>query len=280
MGKTLLYLLIFAFCVVKSQDKVYFLNGTSKECQVLEIAPEQVIVKTEGETETFIRDQILLIKFKNGSTEIINTPTATIVYNPARKKTISESNNEKLHKPVYLSVNTLALCNADVSAFYEYVPASRKIGIGLMGAYNFNLNATAQNLFIAILPNAKKNYDLGLTLNLYPGRFEKRTTLYIGTMFKYTSFSFNKETSGANSTLVTISAAQGSQLATLFTAGSHTSFGDRFFIRTICGIGAFKLKGDYKEQYNREINKNTNRKPENFSYLPKIYLGLNAGFNF
>jgi hypothetical protein len=167
----LAYLLILAFCGIKAQDKVYFLNGSSKECRVLEIGPEQILVKTAEETEVLYPAEILLIKFKNGSTEIINTPTASVIYNPAMKNNGKPNTTEKLHKPIYLSLNTLALCNADISAFYEYVPANKKIGIGIMGAYNFNLNATAQNLFIAILPNAKKNYDLGLTLNFYPGQF-------------------------------------------------------------------------------------------------------------
>jgi hypothetical protein len=264
--------------VLKAQDRIYYLDGSSKDCAVLEIGPEEIQANINGEVETIYKNNLLLIKFKNGSTEIINTPTTSVIYNPT-SGIKSKSNQDKIHKSSYLSVNTLALCNADISAFYEYISPAKIIGLGLVGAYNFNLSATAPNLFIAVLPNAKKNYDLGVTLNIYPSRLKYRTNIYYGLMTKYTSFRFSTDTS-TTGTIVNYKPTEGKQLATLFTIGSHTSFNDHLFIKTICGLGFFKLNGDYEDQYNREFNKNAKGPPVHFKFLPKAYLGINAGFNF
>ncbi len=267
---------------LKAQDKVYLLNGSSKECKVLEISPEEVIVSANGETETISSSELFLIRFKNGTVEIVNTPTLNVVYNPASHEKSNQNNSEKIFKQGNLSVNTLALCNADIAAFYEYIPRSKLIGIGLMGAYNFNLNATAQNLFIATLVNAKKNYDVGATFNFYPGRFENRTTFYTGLMFKYTSFNFEatNDTTGGGGKIIIYTPSKGSQFATLLTLGTHTFFGNHFFIKTIGGLGAFRVKGDYATEYNKILNQNPTGKKVHANYLPKVYFGINVGFNF
>lgn len=276
-----LYLVLYA-CAALGQDKIYYLNGTSKECKVLEITPELIYIKSSDATETIYRSQVLLIQFKNGSTEIINTPTQSVVFNPLAPSKSSENtstSNTLLHKTGNISINTLALCNADIAVFYEHITKSKLIGLGIMGAYNFNIHATLPNQFIAALPHAKKNYDAGLTFNLYPGRFENRTTLYVGAMIKYTQFNFDMEKDSLGTTIVS-SSRSGSQLATLLTMGTHTFFNEHFFFKTLAGLGAFRLKDDYQTQFNLQANRNSSGKTHNYSYLPKIYIGINLGFSF
>jgi hypothetical protein len=107
--------------------------------------------------------------------------------------------------------------------------------------------------------------------------------VYVGLMIKYTDFSFNKSINtgipGTNASSITYKATKGNQLATLITAGTHTYLNDRFFVKTIAGIGAFKLKGDYKREYNLQINNNGSG-AGSFNFLPKMYLGINIGYNF
>jgi hypothetical protein len=113
----------------------------------------------------------------------------------------------------------------------------------------------------------------------------------MGLMMKYTSFNFSgvKDDSVKVGNLIssttTYTPGKGGQLATILTIGSHTDISNNFFIKTIFGIGAFKLRGDYKTQYNLEINKankqsnnGANTQPLNYNYLPKIYFGINIGF--
>ncbi|MCW3078425.1 MAG: hypothetical protein JWO32_3034 [Bacteroidetes bacterium] len=280
--RILFFCLVFYVCSAFGQDKVYYLNGTSKECKVLEITPELIYIKTSESSEYLYRSQLLLIQFKNGSTEIINTPTQSVVYNPAATLKPSDNNsgsNPLLHKAGNLSINTLAPCNADIAVFYEHITKSKMFGLGIMGAYNFNIHATLPNQFIAALPHAKKNYDAGLTFNFYPGRFENRTTLYIGAMIKYTQFNFDMEKDSLGITSVSYD-HKGSQLATLLTLGTHTYFNEHFFLKTMAGLGAFRLRDNYQTEFNLQSNRNSTGKMHHYTYLPKIYIGINLGFSF
>jgi hypothetical protein len=183
----------------------------------------------------------------------------------------------------FASLNTLALCNSDISGFFEKLSANKKVGFGGMAAYNFNRYAVLQNAFIAVLSNAKKQYDAGAFINFYPSHFRKRSTFYYGVFFKYTAFKFTRVIEENTGTAVNLryEAAQGGQLATMFTIGAHTYVTKNVFIKTMLGIGGFNLRGVYKEQFNYFMNQG--RKPNEpevkYRFLPKVYLGINLGFN-
>ncbi|MBA2610464.1 MAG: hypothetical protein H0U95_00740 [Bacteroidetes bacterium] len=281
---------MFAF-VFKGQDKLFFLDGTTKTGKVLEIGPEQIILRADYEKTEFPRSTILLIEFADGSFEKINTPEKNVIASPDKKENFHYKQQEKeFYNYNRVSLNSLALCNADIAAFYERLLHSKKIGLGVMGAYNFNLYVNSSNAFLAILNNAKKNYDLGAYINFYSGRTDKRTYLYFGAMVKYTSFSYSslKEDSTKVGNVVSVNIsytpAKGSQLATIFTVGTHSDITKNFFIKTIFGLGAFKLRGDYKSQFNMIVNQNNtnnqgqNNKPLTYNTLPKFYFGINIGF--
>ena len=286
-------LLLTAF-LSRAQDKVYFLDGTSKSGKITEIAPEQVMLQTGSETETIARYLILLIEFKNGSVEVINTPEHTLIYNPESTGNTYKKPTERMPFNYNLgAVNTLALCNADISGFYERILPNKKFGLGVMGAYNFNARASVSNLFIAVLSNARKKYDLGAFANFYPDDYgSDNTTIHFGILLKYMRFSFynvieEKVNSGGSvSTTIKYRATEGSQLATIFTCGTHTNLNRNFFFKTLIGIGGFTLRGDYREQYNYALNtanqNSTSPSPTNYNrgFLLKLYAGINFGFSF
>lgn len=277
---------------LKCQDKLFFLDGTTQTGKVIEIGPEKISVKVINENIDFPRSTILLIEFFNGTCEIITIPTENVTLVADKKENFHFRQKEKeIYNYNQVSLNSLAICNADISIFYERTLPSKRTGVGLMGAYNINQYANAFNLNIAILTNAKKNYDLGGFINFYRSDPENRSRFYFGMMIKYTSFNFssviNDSTKTGNIISVTTSfkASKGSQLATIFTIGTHTDVTHNFFIKTIFGIGAFKLHGDYKTQYNLEANKQNQQsnngnatKPLNYNFLPKFYFGINLGF--
>jgi len=277
-----------------SQDKIYFLNGLSKQVTVLEINPNEVKFETDSTTETILKEEVLLIEYKNGSIEVLNKPKESKIVNT---NSLQKNNTYLQNKPIFnnnlVSINTLALCNADVAVFYERILQNKRIGLGVMGAFNFNLNSTMPNIFITLLNNAKKNYDLGIYFNYYPKAFSKKTFISYGILFKQTNFSYNSiltdSTLIAGQIAVTISykPSIGNQFATIFNIGSYTQLPSNFFIKTLFGIGGFYLTGNYKTQLNYELNKNNisnsnSAPPEPFNvrFLPKLYLGLNIGFAF
>ena len=225
-----------------------------------------------------LKSDILLVEYKNGSVEIFNRPeknsviTSRGMATPPPKKTENQTVSSNL---IYF--NTLALCNADFAGFYEHITTNKKIGFGLMAAYNFNKYATFSNLFIVPLANAKKNYDAGGFINFYPRAFKKRVTFSYGLLIKYTDFSFSKNT--GTSTNVVYTATEGSQLATMVTIGTHSFLSKFLVLKTQIGIGGFYLRGDYKEEYNEIINAASPPGQQfTYNFLPKMYLGINLGF--
>jgi hypothetical protein len=276
-----------------AQDRVYLLDGSCKVVKVLEIASEQITVVPLSESgapfvdanETISKRDLLLIEYKNGLVEVYNRPEKTAIYNSdGRLNKKSHGNSKDISYYNFASLNTLALCNSDISGFYEHLVHSKKLGAGAMGAYNFNRYAGLQNALIAILPNAKKNYDIGLFLNLYPSGFKRRATFFYGVLFKYTSFKFTKviEEKVGSAINISYAPAKGSQLATIFTVGIQIKITPTFFLKTMAGLGGFNMRGDYREQYNYQLNANrkTGDPVINAKFLPKFYFGLNAGFNF
>jgi len=284
------FFLFFLSCLfaLNAQDKIYLQNGNIKTGKVIEISPDMITFISNNTEQSIGKYDVLLIEFENGTYDLINPARETIIYNPQTEVNPSIIQKQKPAKVNYVSLNSLALYNADIAVFYEHTTKNKLFGFGAMGAYNFNLKTTLPNLFLSFLHNAKKNYDLGATLNFYPVQFSGETSIYFGVMIKYTSFSFDKvitdSTKNGNITSVNVSYTRtnGSQLATIFTVGTHTSLSDQFYLRTLAGFGAFQLNGDFRREFNSEINKhnNPNTQPVNYNFLPKMYLGINIGFNF
>jgi hypothetical protein len=282
MRSQFLFILAFVFVGLKAQDKIYFLNGSSKNCKVEAVTPDHLELTCEGSSQIISKQEIILTRYANGSVDVFTFPKEEQIFQPGIEAKPKASLSS--YRPNYASLNSLALCNSDISVFYEYLSGNKLFGVGVMGAYNFNLSTTFQNLFITVLNSPKKNYDLGITFNVYPVNFSKDLALYFGIMLKYTDFSFTKTlidssaSGGGNGYTVRYLPAKGFQLATLLTAGTHTWLSDHFFLRTLAGIGLFRLRGDYREQFNQSFG--GGGQSGNITTLPKIYLGVNFGFNF
>lgn len=287
--KTLITAILLFFTLPgRAQDFVYLLNGSKTTGKITEVGTEDVAVLTDGATERIPRAEILLLEFRNGTTEIINQPRANVTAS-ARPGKISLANNvNELPRQNLISFNSLALINADVSCFYERINKTKEIGFGIMGAYNINPRATIYTPHIFILSNARKLYDLGLFMNYYPKSLNKTRSFYVGLFFKYTAINFSSlsedtvMSGGVKSVLVSYKAAEGHQLATLFSIGKHYRITNSFFVKTLFSIGGFNLKGDYKKQYNFMSNRGNpaGTLPVERTLLLKWYFGLNAGYYF
>jgi hypothetical protein len=263
-----------------AQDRLYFTNGDCIDGKVTEVTPETVKIISTAERSIIYKYEILLIEYQNGLVELYTAPSKNAVFTSGR---VQPNNIQTENSPVpaldnFGSVNTLALTNADISVFFEHLNRQKSLGFGIMGAYNFNPYASLQNAFIAILSNAKKQYDIGAFANLYPLNLSEKTSFYYGLMLKYTSFRFTRLADTLSSNLISYKHETGSQLATIFTIGTHTSLQGHFFMKTMAGIGGFNMHGSYREEFNTVISKNST--PTHIKFLPKFYFGINFGFNF
>ena len=247
--------------MVKSQDKIYLLDGSCKIAKVLEVSPDNITFVPLSESgapflnsnESVLKRNILLIEYKNGTIEVYNRPQKNAVYNSEGvPNKLIRKEGEEIPSYNFGSLNTLALCNSDISGFFEHLSQNKKIGLGVMAAYNFNQYAVFSNAFISILYNAKKRFDIGAFANIYPSRFKRRSTFSFGIMFKYTAFNFSSviEEKVGPATNIKYLPAKGSQLATIFTGGIHTKLNRNFFLKTFGGIGGFIMRGEYQRQFN------------------------------
>lgn len=268
------------------------MDGTCRTVKVLEITPDNIVLVPLSESgapftdanETVDKRDVILIHYKSGRVEIYTVPEKNSVYNAdgSQRKDLKKEGQTFAFN--FASLNTLALVNADLSVFYEHLIPSKYVGFGAMGAYNFNRYAILPNAFIAILNNSKKNYDAGVFANFYPGHFKRRSSFFMGVLVKYTAFHFDRVIEEKNGSAVNIRyiPAKGSQLATLVNVGLQVAFGKNLVFKTFAGIGGFRLKGEYKEQFNYLMNQD--RDPGtpavNYNLLPKFYFGINLGFSF
>jgi hypothetical protein len=273
--------------LLKSQDKIYLVNGETKTGTLTKLGEEFITIKTSiNDSAEIHKSSILIIAFENGKIQKINSAEKDVSFIADDNSEINFNQNNKDN--LYcndVSINTLAICNADVSVFFERFLFKKKLGLGIMGSYNFNTRATILNSFIVLLNNGKKNYDLGGFINFYPLEFEKNHFLHFGIMYKYMAFSYtsikltNNIGGNQGAAISSYTSAKGFQSATMLTTGSYSRFNNNFFIKTILGLGTFKLKNDYLEQYNLLSNNNKNNAQSNTTFiLPKMYIGINLGF--
>lgn len=284
-----LYIFILSCIVLKSQDKIYFTDGSVMTGKVTEISPDAIMMNSEGNDKIFNRNYVLMIEYKNGRIEKYTTPEKSAIYN--EDGNVSEKMKQKsdeVFQRNQLSLNTLALCNSDISVFYEHITKDKKLGLGLMSAYNFNTSASLLNSHLLILTSAKKNYDVGAFFNLYMDDLQTNSTaFYGGIMIKYTNFNFTSvitdsvKVGNIYVSNTKFTPEKGGQLSAMFTCGTYNTVTKNFFIKTIFGIGGFALEGVYKQQYNYYANSGVNVGSQvNRSVLLKLYLGINAGFTF
>jgi hypothetical protein len=284
----LFLVLLFSAACGHAQDKVIFTDGSSRTGTVQEILPDEVILAIAEGTVSVARNTIVLITYRNGLVDHLNTPPADVVYLPAGTASEKSRSDQAAEETVnFLSVNSLALVNADFTVLYERLFFGRQAGAGVIGGFNFNPRVTLYNVFLYPLAEAKKNYDAGAFFNFYPGGLGAKNRFYGGLMVKYTSFRFQslrEDTLLAGNQLsiqTSYSPSSGSQLATLFTFGTHSSLGSGVYVRTLFGLGGFTLRGDYKEQFNYMLRRgaDVNDPVYHYSFVPKIYLGLNFGIS-
>ncbi|MBL7932220.1 MAG: hypothetical protein JNL60_09965 [Bacteroidia bacterium] len=293
---------LFMTLHIIAQDKIYMQDGSCRVAKVLEIGLDEITVVPISESgapfinanETISKWDIVLIEYKNGTVEYLNSPRTDIVNDGnSRRAEKQKKISDKVIYHNFASINTLALCNSDIAGFFEHLSDNSKFGIGIMGAYNFNKYAGGQNAFISQLNASKKKYDAGAFFNFYPAGFKRRSAFYFGLMIKYTAFTFSstQELNSGGQVSYKYTPAKGSQLATMITIGNQTNLTKTVFLKTIAGFGAYTLRGEYKREFNYQVNASaqastnpngtkTNIEPVTYNMLPKLYFGINIGCNF
>lgn len=230
------------------------------------------------------RSEVLHIEYKGGQVDVINKNPQTVVPQSSTPSA-GEPKEAKKAKPIdlyYINknavlINGLALTNADITLMYERDFAKNHLSVTFLGGYNFNKRTTWPNLYLAAgLENTKKNYDLGLGINFYPG-VSRKSQYFVGIMVKYMTYSFDREIiteqiiNGFAYPKIDIEKAQGYQLATMIVNGFQVRLTPSVTYKAFVGIGPFSSDDDLKQGLQNNIGTGG---------LLKMYLGICFGYRF
>lgn len=280
---TFFALFIFATQAI-AQDIIYTTNGNKIQTKVLEINTVTIKYKdynnSDGPTYVITKTDVVLIKYANGMTEVINSNPATIAPKTENNSSPKPSENgkpldktksaEKKAFNLYylnnnmLSINALALANGDVTLMYDRDFLNSRMSVTFMGGYSFNARMGGLNLFIAdSKDNAKKKYDAGLGINFMP-RNTKRVQYFVGLLAKYMAYDYQKVVDTANNQK-NYQSASAYQLAIMLSNGWIYRISPNFNFKL---FGAIGIPGNSVELKTEYIG------------VPKVYLGYCFGYRF
>jgi len=202
--KLILFFGLMASLYAKAQDVIYTTAGNKYTVKIVEIGVSEIRYKEmsnlEGPSYVISKQDVVLVEYQNGTAEVINSNPPD--YSPNKQPI--EAGTKKPEKPNanelyymgqnFISINALALTNADITIMYDRDLLDNKLGVTAFGGYNFN---TRTNIFNAFLhenyPNSKKKFDAGLGINYFVNN-TGRSQYFVGILGKYTGLEYDRTT--------------------------------------------------------------------------------------
>ena len=287
-------LILFFVFTAQSQDVIYTTGGNKLQAKVTEINTNDVKYKSsnnlEGPTYVISKNDVVLIQYSNGVSEVINSNPNSITpklndfkgYNTAKTESKTESikktKSEKKEFNLYylnnnmISINALALANGDVTLMYDRDILNNKLSLSFLGGYNFNSRMAGLNAFIASTKdNAKKKYDVGFGINFMP-RNTRRVQYFVGLLGKYMAYDYQSIVDTTNNQYK-YKQANAYQLAIMVTNGWVFKVTPNFNFKFFASVGA-PINSTRLETTDSDGQK------VDFSNYPKIYLGYCFGYRF
>ena len=268
---TLCLLLGISACM-NAQDLVYTISGNKFLAKVTEINTADVKYKDfanpDGPTYVISKREVVLIRFSDGSVQIINENPPPLLPKQAEEKAVKAPIRKPLNlyylNKNLLSINALALANGDVTLLYDRELLDSKLCLTFLGGYNFNPNMGGLN---AVLRNSwsqiKKNYDAGIGISYMPGN-TRRGQYFVGLLGKYMAYQYDENEIINNQSVIT--RKNGYQLAIMINNGWVFRITPTFNMKFFAAIGI--------PTYSPELTKSE------LHYIPKGYLGYCFGYRF
>jgi hypothetical protein len=258
-----------------AQDVIYTISGSKFQAKVTEVNTTDVKYKDfsnlEGPTYVISKREVVLIRYSDGFTQIINDNPPALQPKPEEKTTSSRPGMAE-RKPLNLyylnknliSINALALMNGDVTLLYDRELLDSRLCLTFLGGYNFNPNTGPLNAVIrSSWLQSKKNYDLGLGISFMP-RNTRRGQYFVGLLGKYMSYNYEENDIVNNQSVLT--KKTGSQLAVMINNGWVFRITPTFNMKFSAAIGI--------PSYSSTLTDNS------LKTIPKVYIGYCFGYRF
>lgn len=267
-----LFLFFGAAVCARAQDMIYTISGSKFQAKVTEVNTADVKYKDfsnlEGPTYVISKREVVLIRYSDGFTQIINdNPPALSPKSAEEKKTrLPEKKPMNLYylNKNLISINALALMNGDVTLLYDRELLDSRLCLTFMGGYNFNPNTGPLNAVIrSSWLQSKKNYDAGFGISFMP-RNTRRAQYFVGLLGKYMSYDFEENEIINNQSVLT--KKTGSQLAVMINNGWVFRITPTLNMKFFAAIGI--------PSYSHTLTDNT------LKAIPKAYIGYCFGYRF
>ena len=200
-------IILFAFFVsVKgfSQDQLFKKDNSKLEVKIFEITPTEIVYKLfsypDGPTITILKSEVVLIIYKNGVHEVINSsPQTPIVKVAPSNKDENDLNLEaKLSAKNSITFNLLEPLNGCIGLTYTRELANHYLNVCLPINIGFTAPFMNQNFYeashnnsdignIANFKYSRKIVDIGLGINFQTSG-QRAATYFVGPLVNYSKY--------------------------------------------------------------------------------------------
>lgn len=250
----LLYLLFF-FCSTlfgHAQDLIYFKSGEKQVGKIQEINSEFILFEDTFNTIYEIpKADLLLIQFKNNTTEIFNAPEKSDqLYHGKKTKDLNFNN--------CVSTNFAAFTLGDLNLTFERRNISKDVDAGVFCAYNINNRTTIFNTRFTNLSSSKRHLEFGAYVNFkfQPDHPEKNRIPFVGLMYKRTLFNYSPITSTGSSSIIKFTNKTTYSNVYILSYGLSSKTFHQFFISGSFGMGIATFTDEFLSDTNSENKRN------------------------
>lgn len=271
-----LFLFLGIAACAHAQDVIYTISGSKFQAKVTEVNTTDVKYKDfanlEGPTYVISKREVVLIRYSDGFTQIVNDNPPALLPKSSEEKTTPARPGMAEKKPLNLyylnknliSINAMALMNGDVTLLYDRELLDSRLCLTFLGGYNFNPNTGPLNAVIRdSWLQSKKNYDVGLGISFMP-RNTRRAQYFVGLLGKYMSYNYEENAIINNQSVLT--KKTGSQLAVMINNGWVFRITPNLNMKFFAAIGI--------PSYSAPL---TN---PDLKVIPKAYFGYCFGYRF
>lgn len=261
---TILFFLLF--CFFKAQDYIYYIDGTKEEAKILEIYSDRVVfldtLKIPDEVET---KNIVLIQFKNNTSQFFNSPTENLKTYINKTQQQYEFNNS-------IGFNVAALALGDVNIYLGTKFKNKKIDINSFGAYNISNRVTIFNNKFSNFSFAKRLAEFGTSINYNFINYNslKKHLVFIGFLFKQTYFQYHLNNNTVN--IVQYNSKTTVINTFIIQYGVKYKPTKHLLLSSSLGVGVGKIQ----DSFYKDLMQNSNSK----KFQVRAHLNLNVAYLF
>lgn len=250
--QVLIVLFLYLAKIGLAQDAIYFKSGEKQVGKIQEINSEFILFEdTFNNINEILKADLLLIQFKNNTTELFNLPEKSeLIYKGKRTEDLNFNNS--------IATNLAAFALGDLNLTFERKDCAKDVDIGLFGAYNINNRTTIFNLRFNNLSAAKRYIELGAFINFkfspdHPG---KNRIPFISFMYKRTIFNYTPANYTASSGILQYTSKSTYSNVYIISYGLSSKPFHQFFLSGSFGMGIATFTNEFIKDSNARSRRN------------------------